>query len=174
MNIAITKWSVLAIVLGTCTMVQAQKPDTSKTVNVEPIPVNDVVNDLVDFAKTLLGTPYKWAGTTPSGFDCSGFIYYVMGNFGFSITRSSYGMADLGKTVALSEAMAGDLLFFKGRNVNSTNVAHVGMVIEVTPDKIMFIHSSTSKGVTIENLKGNQYFIPRYLKAKRLDYGLGH
>ena len=63
-------------------------------------------------------------------------------------------------------------MFFKGRNVNATQVGHVSLVIEVTPDAIMFIHSSTSRGVVIENFKTSRYFIPRFLKAKRLDFGV--
>ncbi|MBI1837047.1 MAG: C40 family peptidase [Flavobacteriia bacterium] len=130
------------------------------------------VDEIISFAKTFLGTPYHYAGSSPSGFDCSGFIYYVMGNFGMTLTHSSYGMAEFGETVMLSELKPGDLMFFKGRNVNSTQVGHVSMVIEVTPDAIMFIHSSTSRGVVIENFKTSRYFIPRFLKAKRLDFGV--
>ncbi|MCT4561557.1 MAG: C40 family peptidase [Crocinitomicaceae bacterium] len=133
---------------------------------------NEEIDELISFAKTFLGTPYKWAGTTPSGFDCSGFIYYILGNFGFEITRTSYGMADLGRQVKLSEVRPGDLLFFKGRSLNSTKVAHVGMVIEVRPDAIFFIHSSSSRGVVIDNFKTSKYYIPRFLKAKRIDYGI--
>lgn len=142
--------------------------DTSKI----PASNSEEIDELISFAKTFLGTPYKWSGTTPSGFDCSGFIYYIMGNFGFEITRTSYGMADLGRQVKLSEVRPGDLLFFKGRNVNSTSVGHVGMVVEVTPDAIFFIHSSSSRGVVIDNFKTSKYYIPRFLKAKRLDYGV--
>ena len=129
------------------------------------------VNELISFAKKFLGTPYRYAGTTPSGFDCSGFISYIFGNFGLSLVHSSYGMAELGQTVKLSEIRPGDLMFFKGSDPNSTRVGHVAMVIEVTSDAIKFIHSSTSRGVTIENFKTSKYFIPRFIKAKRLDYG---
>lgn len=129
------------------------------------------VDQIINYAKKYLGTPYHYAGATPSGFDCSGFIYYVMGNFGFELTRSSVGMAELGKTVKLSEIRPGDLMFFKGRNVNSTRVGHVAMVIEVSPEAIKFIHSSTSRGVVIDNFKTSKYFIPRFIKAKRLEYG---
>jgi cell wall-associated NlpC family hydrolase len=129
------------------------------------------VDELINFAKRFLGTPYRYAGSTPSGFDCSGFISYIFGNFGFSLVHSSYAMAELGQTVRLSDIRPGDLMFFKGSDVNSTRVGHVAMVVEVAPDAIKFIHSSTSRGVTIENFKTSKYFISRFIKAKRLDYG---
>jgi cell wall-associated NlpC family hydrolase len=82
-------------------------------------------------------------------------------------------MAEFGETVRLSDIQPGDLMFFKGSNVNSARVGHVAMVVEVTPDAIKFIHSSTSRGVVIENFKTSKYFISRFIKAKRLDYGQG-
>jgi hypothetical protein len=54
--------------------------------------------------------------------------------------------------------------------VNSTAVGHVAMVIEVTPTAIKFIHSANS-GVRIDNFKTSEYYIKRYVKTKRLDYG---
>ena len=132
---------------------------------------NPEVENMINFAKRFLGTPYRWGGTTPSGFDCSGFIYYIMGNFGFPIVRTSFSMSELGRTVKLSEARPGDLMFFKGSNANSTNVAHVGMVSEVNENGIFIIHASSSRGVVIENFKTSRYLIPRFIKVKRLDYG---
>jgi cell wall-associated NlpC family hydrolase len=132
---------------------------------------NEQVDEIISFAKKFLGTPYHYAGSTPSGFDCSGFIYYVMGNFGMRLSRSSPGLAEYGKTVKLSELQPGDLMFFKGRNVNSSGVGHVAMVVEVKDGIIKFIHSSTSRGVVIDTFNASKYYIPRYLKAKRLDYG---
>ena len=113
--------------------------------------------------------PYRYGGTTPSGFDCSGFINYIFGNFGFSLVRTSYGLAELGETVKLSDVQPGDLMFFKGSNVNSSVVGHVALVIEVTPSNIKFIHSANG-GVRIDNFK-TEYYIRRYVKTKRLDYG---
>lgn len=141
--------------------------DTTKKV------VNKQVEGMISFAKTLLGTPYRYSGSTPSGFDCSGFISYVLGNFGFSFGRSSYTIAEFGKTVRLAEIQPGDLMFFKGRNANSSQIGHIAMVIEVNENEINFIHSSTSRGVVIENFKTSKYYIPRFVKAKRMDYGGG-
>ncbi len=133
--------------------------------------INKQVEEIIQFAKKFLGTPYHYAGSTPSGFDCSGFIYYVMGNFGMRLSRSSPGIAEFGKTVKLSELQPGDLMFFKGRNTRSSGVGHVAMVVEVKEGVIKFIHSSTSRGVIIDTFNNSGYYVPRYLKAKRLDYG---
>lgn len=130
---------------------------------------NAPVNEMISYAKRYLGTPYRYSGNTPLGFDCSGFINYVMGHFGFNLPRSSYGIAELGQTIKLADVQPGDLLFFKGRNINSTTVGHVAMVVEVGPNEIKMIHASTSRGVIIENFKASQYYVPRFLKAKRLN-----
>jgi cell wall-associated NlpC family hydrolase len=135
-----------------------------------PLPNDPQVDAIINYAKRFLGVPYRYGGTTPSGFDCSGFINYIFGNFGFDLVRSSYGLAELGTTVKLSEIRPGDLMFFKGSNVNSTSVGHVALVVEVTPDAIKFIHSANN-GVRIDNFKTSQYYIQRYIKTKRLDYG---
>lgn len=145
--------------------------DANVTAQPESDSLNEYVDEIITFAKKFLGTPYHYAGATPSGFDCSGFIYYVMGNFGIKLSRSSPGIAEFGKTVKLSELQPGDLMFFKGRNVNATGVGHVAMVVEVANGQIKFIHSSTSRGVVIDTFNSSTYYVPRYIKSKRLDYG---
>jgi peptidoglycan endopeptidase LytE len=63
---------------------------TSAIAAVDSAPkINKQVEEIIQFAKKFLGTPYHYAGSTPSGFDCSGFIYYVMGNFGMRLSRCS-------------------------------------------------------------------------------------
>lgn len=143
--------------------------DTLKTKTLTPNGKH--IDGMVKYAKSFLGTPYHYSGTTPSGFDCSGFINYVMGDFGFELTRTSYGLAELGRNVKLADIRPGDLMFFKGRNVNSTSVGHVSMVVEVSDTEIKMIHASSSRGVVIDNFKTSSYYIPRFIKAKRLDYG---
>lgn len=147
----------------------AQTP-TSQSQTKVPLPNDPQVDDIINYAKRFLGVPYRYGGTTPSGFDCSGFINYIFGNFGFDLVRTSYGLAELGTTVKLSEIRPGDLMFFKGSNVNSTSVGHVALVVEVSPEAIKFIHSANS-GVRIDNFKTSEYYLKRYIKTKRLDYG---
>jgi cell wall-associated NlpC family hydrolase len=148
-------------------LLQLQNQASAQT----PTPKNDPqVDAIINYAKSFLGVPYRYGGTTPSGFDCSGFINYIFGNFGFDLVRTSYGLAELGTTVKLSDIQPGDLMFFKGSNVHSTAVGHVALVIEVTPEAIKFIHSANT-GVRIDNFKTSQYYIQRYIKTKRLDYG---
>lgn len=141
----------------------------------DSVPVNNsqYVDGIISFAKTFLGTPYLSSGTSPTGFDCSGFVSYVLGNFGFSLVHSSYGMAEYGRTVKLSDVRPGDLMFFKGSNVNSTRIGHVALVVSSdTIEGIKFIHASSSKGITIDKFNGSRYYVPRYITTKRLDYGV--
>jgi cell wall-associated NlpC family hydrolase len=136
---------------------------------IKPKKFNPKADAMISFAKSFLGVPYRYGGTTPSGFDCSGFINYIFGNFGFSLVRTSYGLAELGETISLSNLQPGDLMFFKGSNVRSSSVGHVAMVIEVLTDDVKFIHAANG-GVRIDNLR-TKYYVQRYIKSKRLDYG---
>ena len=166
--------STFFLALSITAFSQAVEIDTSAFSFSDTLPKvkksNPKADAIISYAKTFLGVPYRYGGTTPSGFDCSGFINYIFGNFGFSLVRTSYGLAELGETIKLSDIQPGDLMFFKGSNIHSTSVGHVVMVIEVLPDDIKFIHSANG-GVRIDNLK-SKYYIQRYLKAKRLDYGV--
>lgn len=175
----------LLLFIGCSVFTSAQQSDTLRVVSKSdtiqvvdtlkkfvPIKNSQQVDQIITYAKKFLGTPYRYAGSTPSGFDCSGFISYIFGNFGFSLGHSSYGMAEFGKTVKLADIRPGDLLFFKGSSVNSSRIGHVAMVVDVKEDGIYFIHSASSRGVVIENFRNNRYFIARYVTAKRLDYGV--
>ena len=124
---------------------------------------------IIEYAKKFLGVPYVWGGMSPSGFDCSGFINYVFKGFGFGLTRTSFGLAELGKTVRLSELQPGDLMFFKGRNANTSRVGHVALVIDTTDGVIQFIHAAVD-GIRIDTFNNSSYYVPRFIKAKRMDY----
>lgn len=144
-------------------------------VHTDSLPQNNsaYVDNMLGFAKTFLGTPYLSSGASPTGFDCSGFVSYVLGNFGMDVIHSSYGLAEYGRTVKLSEAKPGDLMFFKGSNSGSSRIGHVAIIYEVNPTEgIKFIHASSSKGITIDRFNGSAYYVPRYVTTKRLDYGV--
>lgn len=70
---------------------------------------------LLSFARTLIGIPYKYASTDPAqGFDCSGFITYVFNNFKIQVPRSSIDFTNVGIEVPVEKAMPGDLILFTG------------------------------------------------------------
>lgn len=163
-------WSIGQSEISAVDTMLLKTSDTISSNNKPALKNGKQIDDMISFAKTFLGTPYRYSGSAPSGFDCSGFIGYVVGSFGFSLPRSSYSIAELGKTVKLADVQPGDLLFFKGRNINNPRVGHVAMVVEANDQEIKMIHASTTRGVIIENFKVSKYYIQRFIKAKRMEY----
>lgn len=125
-------------------------------------------HELVAFAKTLIGIPYKYASIDPNiGFDCSGFITYVFKHFHIEVPRSSLDFTNLGKEVSLHNSKEGDLILFTG-TVNSIRiVGHMGIVTENT-DTLKFIHSTSGQkyGVTISKFSNN--YKARFIKVIRI------
>lgn len=107
-----------------------------------------------------LGTPYKWAGTTTKGFDCSGYTSFVFAKFDIDLPHTSKGQAGLGTTVAKDDLRPGDLVFY---NTDGKGISHVG--IYVGDGK--FYHSATNKGVTVTKLS-DSYYTKRFVTAKRI------
>jgi cell wall-associated NlpC family hydrolase len=126
-----------------------------------------MIDSIIDFAYTFIGTPYRYAGKTTQGFDCSGFVNYIHLYFGMELGSSSREISELGDKITFDSLQVGDLVFFKGRKLTSTAVGHVGMVIEKTPTSFKMIHSSTSKGVRIDDYS-SIYYKTRYLFGKRV------
>lgn len=124
--------------------------------------------EIIAYAKTLMGTPYKYGSTNPEvGFDCSGFITHVFSKFNIVVPRSSIDFTNVGREVAVQHAAAGDLILFTGTNPEERFVGHMGIVVSNT-DKLQFIHSTSGKqyGVTITPL--NEYYQRRYVKTIRI------
>jgi cell wall-associated NlpC family hydrolase len=83
---------------------------------------------VVRVASQFIGTPYVWGGTTPKGFDCSGFVQYVYHQLGVNLPRTSEQQATVGTPVAsLATAQPGDLLFFAGSDGSASSPGHVGI-----------------------------------------------
>ncbi len=147
------------------------KKEVTKTVSFSAIASNfysNSIDNVISVGKTFLGIPYRWGGTTENGFDCSGFIRHIFDWFGVSLPRTSREMANYGSYVSRNELQKGDLIFFSGRNLKRGVIGHIGIVVEVTSEAVKMMHSSSSKGVHIEDLNKSEYFSRRYMTARRL------
>ena len=121
--------------------------------------------DVVSYAKNQLGAKYKYGGTTPRGFDCSGFTSYVMNNFNIKLSHNSGNQAKEGKKIDVKSVQAGDLIFYKRSKVGK--VFHVSLVINNNRKGIQVIHS-TSRGVVIDNISESSYWRPKISSARNV------
>ena len=117
---------------------------------------------VVDFAKKFLGIPYKWGGTTPAGFDCSGFVYYVYNSLGYKMPRMIVDMNKQGTYVSKANLKPGDVIIFQ--NTYASGLSHVG--IYVGDGK--FIHSPNSRSVVSYADLYSTYYINHYYSARRI------
>jgi len=124
-------------------------------------------DSIVAFAKKFLGVKYKYGGETSNGFDCAGFVCFVYGKYGVKLPRTADAQELLGKAVKRESIQTGDLVFFKGRNLNSKSIGHVGIVVENYGGKIRFISATVNSGIHIDDIDGT-YWKERYVGAKRI------
>ena len=116
---------------------------------------------IVETAKKYLGVPYVWGGASPSGFDCSGFVYYVTRSLGFNTSRTLSAMYKQGTPVEKSDLQPGDIVFFK--NTYKSGISHVG--IYVGDGK--FIHSPHTGSVVSYADLNSDYYTNHYYGACR-------
>src|SRR5215212_1836237 len=132
---------VLVAVTYTGTHIRKSRQPVPRTMS-QPVPqaigqpssINTSLPDsLVNFAETLLGTPYNYGCSSPDqGFDCSGFVGYVFEHFNLKVPRSSVDFSNVGKEVSEQEARRGDLILFTGTNAGIRTVGHIGLVTSNT------------------------------------------
>ncbi len=128
--------------------------------------VNSAIQSLLSDAQKYLGAPYKYAGNTSAGFDCSGFTCKVFGENNTQLPRRSQDQSSVGKEISIRETKPGDLVFFA--TSGGSRVSHVGIVHDIGQDgEVKFIHASTSKGVIISSLN-EKYWNSAYLFARRV------
>lgn len=128
-----------------------------------------LADDILEYAETFLGTPYKYAADGPRRFDCSGYTSYVFKHFGIQLPRSSaQQFKDSRKVREFSDIRPGDLVFFGARN-RVRNVGHVGIVYDIDEEhgSFRFIHASVSNGVEIQT-STHPYYLMRYLGVGRV------
>jgi len=117
-------------------------------------------------ALSLQGAPYRNGGSEPSGFDCSGFVWYVFDQHGIPLPRTVTEQFQLGSHVDKGDVHAGDLVFFdtSGPGLSGAHATHVG--ISIGGDE--FVHAPSTKGqVRVERL-GSGYWSARFLEARRV------
>ncbi|MCA1584544.1 MAG: C40 family peptidase [Acidobacteria bacterium] len=113
-------------------------------------------------ALSLRGVPYVNGGSTPSGFDCSGFVQYVFGQNGLALPREVRDQFRLGRTVDRDRLEAGDLVFF---TTIAPGASHVGIALGGD----QFVHAPSRAGVVrVEHLSA-PYWSARYVAARRID-----
>ncbi|WP_066288579.1 C40 family peptidase [Bacillus sp. FJAT-29937] len=114
------------------------------------------VETMIAEAKKYIGVPYVWGGSSPAGFDCSGYLNYVFNHAGIPIPRTVLNIWNATKPV--SSPNIGDIVFF---NTSSAGPSHAGIYL----GNNKFIHSGSSTGVTISDMTLT-YWKSRYLGAK--------
>ncbi len=115
---------------------------------------------LIELATRHVGVRYRWGGISPSGFDCSGFLYYVFGRNGVALPRTTFSMFKAGVPVPRDQIQTGDIVFFQTLRPGPS---HAGVYL----GDGRFVHSSSGSGrVTITPMV-HRYYGPRYLGARR-------
>ena len=107
-----------------------------------------------------IGVPYVFGGTSPYGFDCSGYVQYVFAKAGIPLPRTADVQYEVGMPVSTADLLPGDLVFF---TTYTYGASHVGIYV----GDGNFIHASSSNGVTISSL-GQAYYSSRYIGARRI------
>ena len=116
---------------------------------------------VITYAKQFIGTPYRYGGSSPSGFDCSGLTSYVYKHFGVNLSHSSRAQYSQVTKVSRSELQAGDLVFFTN---GGTSIGHVGIYVGGG----QFIHSpSAGRSVCIESMSSG-YYASHYVGGGRV------
>ncbi len=117
--------------------------------------------EVVNYAKTLLGKSYVYGGVGPNSFDCSGFTQYVYNKFGVNLSHSASLQANIGTTVSKANLQLGDMVFF---SQGGSSIGHVGIFV----GNNSFIHAANpQKGVVITSLSDG-YYTTNYKTAKRV------
>jgi cell wall-associated NlpC family hydrolase len=127
---------------------------------------NTKADNIINTALTFSGVRYKYGGTTSKGMDCSGLLYVSFAEHDIKLPRTSIHMAEEGKKIRIRDVEKGDLLFFKTQK-RAKRINHVGMVVHVDGDEIKFIHSSSSRGVTVSSLREG-FWNNAFVKATRI------
>jgi cell wall-associated NlpC family hydrolase len=150
-----------ALVLASCSSAPRFRSTPTEPDPTEPVRAEGGREDVVEYAKSFLGTPYRNGGSTREGVDCSGFVRSVYERFAVRLPRTSSAQSRVGLLVDRPNVAPGDLVFFRTSGVP---VSHVGIYI----GSGQFIHASTSaRRVRIDAME-ETYYRNRFVTARRV------
>ena len=152
---------VAAVVVG-CAGTPPPKPAVAIPVTHTPQATTPTQTQVVTVAQSLLGTPYRYGGSTPKGFDCSGFISHVYREAaGVNLPRETQGLTQIGRSIEMADLRPADIVYFK---IEQQGQLHAGIYL----GDGRFIHApSTSGQVNIQRLDLD-YWKTRYQGARRV------
>ncbi|WP_456296985.1 C40 family peptidase [Vibrio sp. AK197] len=157
--------------LSACSSASNTTAQAPQTLSLYASPQSQQQRALVSYARQYLGTRYVWGGTSPKGFDCSGYIQYVYRHFDIDVPRTTASYPTMfDQAVPITQAKVGDLIVFTGTDPSTRRPGHAGIITQVGKGKLHFIHSSSSKrhfGVT-ETDYYNSGYPKRFLKVVRI------
>jgi cell wall-associated NlpC family hydrolase len=157
----------LVLAFGTTTALAAPAdapvplPQPASTSTTAPAPEANPGTELADFAQQYVGSPYRWGGASPSGFDCTGFVMWVYSQFGVSLPHNEAGQLASGDRVSADDLEPGDVLVFA--NTYRAGLSHTGIYL----GDGQFVHAADERhGVTVSAL-WDGYWGPRLVGATR-------
>lgn len=121
-----------------------------------------MVSGLLGTAMALMGTPYRNGGSSPDGFDCSGFTQWVFARHGVALPRETRKQFTTGVRVNRDAVAPGDLIFF---STVAAGASHVGIAL----DEDQFIHAPSARGVVRVERRSSPYWQRRFVGARRVD-----
>jgi len=139
---------------------RATDPTTGIPVPAPGQPADPVRAQVVLTALQMVGAPYRWGGSTPEGFDCSGLVQYAYSNAGLRVPRTAAAQLDASAPLTLEKAQAGDLLFFR----DGSHTSHVAIYL----GQGRFVHAPSTGGQVSLDSFGNAYWRMRFARAGRV------
>ncbi len=167
----VSKWIMLlgffAFLLPSCSTTRRHAPRSS-TVHKSPRPSKkaNLRKDMVSYAYQYRGAKYQYGGNGPR-FDCSGLTYKVYQKFNIQLPRTSGSQAVVGKKIPTHQAKPGDLAFFR-KGSNGGKINHVALVVANGKAGLKVVHSTTSRGVIVENVNESSYWKARFLYVRNV------
>ena len=126
-----------------------------------PAPVTSPGVAVADLAEEYVGSPYRWGGTSPAGFDCTGFVMWVYSQFGVGLPHNEAGQLASGTPVDAGDLQPGDVLVFA--NTYRRGLSHTGIYV----GNGQFVHAADERhGVVVSDL-WDSYWASRFVGASR-------